>query len=111
MNTIFQTQTGNVDAGANGNHFSPSPEAKVGNENMNIFDPSRKVGESRYGGRCLHGKHEYIATHERDGGMPDNPGIFLLDGGVIEVTHCRHCEVSRTVDTRLGTVTYREREA
>ena len=45
--TRFQTQTGNVDAGANGNHFSPSPEAKVGNENMNIFDPSRKVGESR----------------------------------------------------------------
>ena len=30
MSTRFQTQTGNADAGANGNHFSQSPEAKVG---------------------------------------------------------------------------------
>ena len=44
MSTKSQTQTGNVDAGANGNHFSPSPEAKVGNEYMNIFDIDSKVG-------------------------------------------------------------------
>ena len=30
--TRFQTQAGNADAGTNGNHFSQSPEAKVGKE-------------------------------------------------------------------------------
>ena len=65
--TRFQTQTGNADAGANGNHFSPSPEAKVGNEALNIFDTSRKVGESRYGGRCLHDLDDIVGSGSRDG--------------------------------------------
>ena len=64
--TRFQTQTGNVDAGANGNHFSPSPEAKVGNEDMSIFDPGRKVGESKYGGRCLHDLDDIVGVGSRD---------------------------------------------
>ncbi len=36
--TRFQTQTGNIDAGANGNHFSQSPEAKVGNADVAKVD-------------------------------------------------------------------------
>ena len=67
MSTRFQTHTGNTDTGANGIHFSPHPEAKVGNEAHNIFDASRKVGESRYGGRCLHNLDDIVGTGSRDG--------------------------------------------
>ena len=36
-------------------------------DNRNIFDPTRKIGESRYGGKCLHDLDDIVTVRSNDG--------------------------------------------
>ena len=54
--TRFQTQTGSTDTGANGNNFSQSPEAKVGNADIANVDSI---------------EHEVTVTEDYEGWVTD----------------------------------------
>ena len=43
--------------------------------------------------------HEFISTHEVEGGLKENPGVFGNGGGVIINEHCKFCSVTRRKDT------------
>ena len=40
----------------------------VSQTGSNIFDPTRKIGESRYGGKCLHDLDDIVRVTRSDDG-------------------------------------------
>ena len=43
--------------------------------------------------------HNWTSTVEIEGGLPDNPGVFIHGRGVLVRLHCTHCNLTKTVDT------------
>ena len=36
-------------------------------------------------------KHEWVATHEKEGGLKTNPGVWVEDNVIHKLKHCTHC--------------------
>ena len=45
------------------------------------------------------GRHDWIATHEVEGGLRGNPGVFGHGGGLDIHDHCSRCDATRHIDT------------
>ena len=43
--------------------------------------------------------HDWIATHDIEGGLKENPGVIGNGGGVIIREHCTRCDCTRTTNT------------
>ena len=44
-------------------------------------------------------EHEFVSTHEVEGGLVENPGVWGNGGGVIIHEHCKYCKVTLHKDT------------
>ena len=43
--------------------------------------------------------HDWTATHEIEGGLEENPGVFGHNGGVTISEHCTRCDWHKETDT------------